>query len=288
MVFKRDTKSKQTLATVRLQGKLRGLAYSPDAKYVAVGNDHGDLFILKSSDLSQIHFQKYEKPKTAKGNIHAVEVLRFSPDGRYLAVGSHDDVVYIWQLGSSFKVVGTCKGHSSFITHLDWSKDSSFIQTNSGDYELLFWSIPSCKQIGSASSMKDVEWETFSCILGWPVQGIWEKGMAGDDINTVDRHPSGTCLVSGDDFLHVRLHVYPSAREGLPFKTYMAHGAHVTKVCFTCDGSRVISTGGLDGCTFQWRVEGGKARRQQDDGSDGERSNSRQTRRSRDSDSDDN
>jgi hypothetical protein len=30
------------------------------------------------------------------------------------------------------------QGHSSFITHLDWSTDSQYIQSNSGDYELLF------------------------------------------------------------------------------------------------------------------------------------------------------
>ncbi|KAJ1559419.1 hypothetical protein HK405_010708, partial [Cladochytrium tenue] len=90
-------------------GKLRTVAYTPDAKYIAVGNDHGDLFILKASDLSQIHFEKYERPKFVKGSVHAVEVLRFSPDGKYLAVGTHDDVVYVWKLGADFKIVGVCK-----------------------------------------------------------------------------------------------------------------------------------------------------------------------------------
>ena len=32
-------------ASVRLQGKLRGICYSPDAKYITVGNDHGDVII---------------------------------------------------------------------------------------------------------------------------------------------------------------------------------------------------------------------------------------------------
>ena len=30
------------------------------------------------------------------------------------------------------------QGHSSFLTHLDWSTDNQFIQSNSGDYELLY------------------------------------------------------------------------------------------------------------------------------------------------------
>lgn len=30
------------------------------------------------------------------------------------------------------------QGHSSFITHLDWSVDGQNLRSNSGDYELLF------------------------------------------------------------------------------------------------------------------------------------------------------
>lgn len=38
-----------------------------------------------------------------------------------------------------FKTLDLCsQGHSSFITHLDWSKDGNFIMSNSGDYEILY------------------------------------------------------------------------------------------------------------------------------------------------------
>lgn len=30
------------------------------------------------------------------------------------------------------------QGHSSFITHLDWSVNSQFLVSNSGDYEILY------------------------------------------------------------------------------------------------------------------------------------------------------
>ena len=69
--------------------------------------------------------------------------MKFSPDGNFLAVGSNDNYVDIYQVGSGFKWEGQCSGSSSFITHLDWSEDSKYIQTNSGASERLFYQIPS-------------------------------------------------------------------------------------------------------------------------------------------------
>ena len=69
--------------------------------------------------------------------------------GRYLAVGSHDNNIYLYDVMLSFDAkrgapmvkTGTCRGHSSFITHLDWSVSGDMIVSNSGDYEQLFWDI---------------------------------------------------------------------------------------------------------------------------------------------------
>lgn len=36
------------------------------------------------------------------------------------------------------KLLSRPQGHSSFVTHLDWSRDSQYLVTNSGDYEILF------------------------------------------------------------------------------------------------------------------------------------------------------
>lgn len=35
-------------------------------------------------------------------------------------------------------ILGFFQGHSSFITHLDWSVDGQFIRSNSGDYAVLY------------------------------------------------------------------------------------------------------------------------------------------------------
>ena len=63
-------------------------------------------------------------------------------------------------------------GLTSALTHLDWSSDSKQIVVNSSGFELKFFSISNIKPI-SASAAKDIEWYTWTCTLGFPVQGIY-------------------------------------------------------------------------------------------------------------------
>ena len=56
-------------------------------------------------------------------------------------IGSHDNNLYLYKVsedGRQYMKHGRCNGHSSYITHADWSKDSQYLQSNSGDYELLY------------------------------------------------------------------------------------------------------------------------------------------------------
>ena len=67
-------------------------------------------------------------------------------DGAYLAVGSHDNFIYLFTVseeGKQYKKHGRLSGHSSYITHFDWSKDSQYLQSNSGDYEILYCKLSS-------------------------------------------------------------------------------------------------------------------------------------------------
>ena len=52
-----------------------------------------------------------------------------------MAVGSHDNNIYIYEVnGNSYKLKGALKGHNSFITQLDWSKDGRSMQSVCGAY----------------------------------------------------------------------------------------------------------------------------------------------------------
>ncbi|CAM9390000.1 unnamed protein product, partial [Discosporangium mesarthrocarpum] len=140
---------------------------------------------------------------------------------------------------------GVCRGHTSYITHLDFTSDSRHIQSNCGAYELLFWDT-SGTQIRSASLLRDAVWSTFTCTLGWPVQGVWHEGSDGT------RHQPSGVVVTGDDFGGVSLLRYPCVSRQALRKVYTAHSGHVTAVRFTWDLGFVISAGGGDRCVIQW------------------------------------
>ena len=43
----------------------------------------------------------------------------------------------------------------------------------------------------------DVKWKTYTCILGWPVMGVWDPYTDGTDINAVDVCQTHPLVVTG-------------------------------------------------------------------------------------------
>uniref|UniRef100_A0A182ITF5 WD_REPEATS_REGION domain-containing protein n=1 Tax=Anopheles atroparvus TaxID=41427 RepID=A0A182ITF5_ANOAO len=186
-----------------------------------------------------------------------IQCMQFSPDGNLLALGSKDNCIYIYQctkVPHRFSKIGKCTGHSSFISHLDWSKDSQVLRSNSGDYELLYWNPTLCRQITSQSTVKNLEWATQNCSVCFETIGIWPENFDGTDINSVCKDGEEQFLVSADDFGKIRLFSFPASQPKSLSHSYRGHSSHVTAVQFMHDGVRLLSAGGLDTSVLQWRV----------------------------------
>ena len=244
-----NAKVLQQVDIVNIGAKARAVAISPDGTQVAVATYEGKILVLNAKEL-----KREEAQVTVSSSW--MEVMQYSPDGRLLAVGSHDNTIYILET-RAYSCKYKCKGHHSYVLGIDFSADSTVMQSVSGDYELLFWDCQTGKQITSPTEVRDVRWATFTCKLGWPVQGIWPANADGTDVNSVDRSPDGTLLVSGDDFSRVKLFRYPCTREKAEFKAYNGHPEHVVRVRFSSDGKYVFSVGGLDKAILQFEVKGG-------------------------------
>ncbi|TDG98895.1 hypothetical protein EPR50_G00204800 [Perca flavescens] len=244
-----DSSSHQLIWTKSMEDAAQSAGFHPSGAVVAIGTQTGRWLVLDtdSKDLVTMHTDGNEQ----------LSVMCYGPDGNFLAIGSHDNYIYIYAVaenGRKYSRVGKCSGHSSFITHLDWSVDSQYLVSNSGDYEILYW-IPSvCKQVVSVETTRDIEWATHTCTLGFQVFGLWPDGSDGTDINAVCRSSDKSLLVTGDDFGKVHLFSYPCSQFRAHSHVYGGHSSHVTNVTFLYDDGYVVSTGGKDMSVMQWRI----------------------------------
>jgi len=214
---------------------------------IGLGNKEqrkGGVRVVNYETMDEVH-------RVVRNNIDSVDALKFSPSGKFLAAGC-GNVLEVYATWDYSKPPMKLSGHASRITHLDWSIDNRFIMTNSTDYEILFWSIQSGARI-NPQSVRDVQWSTWTCVLGWGVQGIWPEGSDGTDINALQLSNDAKVIVTGDDFGTVKLFEWPSVQTRSPHHEYTGHSSHVTNVRFTFDDSRVITLGGNDTGIFQWK-----------------------------------
>ena len=178
--------------------KLRSVAVSNNKKWAAVGCKDGSVRLVDLNNGKQV--------KVFRSRKRWIQAIRFSPDDSMLAVGSHDTKIDIFavkdpQISSNsvpkLKKVTTLSKHRAFITHLDFSACGRYIHSNCGGYELLFFDAFTGDQLTSGATMlRDEAWESWSCILGWPVQGVFQPSWDGSDVNMVDRSKNQHNVIS--------------------------------------------------------------------------------------------
>ncbi len=225
----------------------RALAYNPVTSDIAVAHNDGTVSIRSGSDVGTIKKELLDSEEW-------VEIMEYSPDGTKLAVGSHDNNIYIYD-ATSYEKLGILKGHNSFITCVDWSKDSTYIRSVCGAYELLFFKTDKYEQdTAGASNTKETEWATGHAKFGWLVEGIFPSGEDGSHINYVDFSKDGNLIACGDDFGLVQLFRNP-CRFGHKPSSLRGHSEHVVKVMFHANDAYLISIGGYDQTVMQWKKQ---------------------------------
>ena len=238
---------KRLISKRKLRFPAKCLAISPYGDHIAVGFVNGRVQVIEYDTL--------KVRKTLKCSNKEAETVKYSPDNKFLVVGSHSARIYVFQVRDDYKYkrLYVLRGHHSTITHLDFSLDSCALQSNCTSYEILFWNLNTGKQdTRGASSNRDEKWASWSCVLGWPVQGIYPPCSDGTDVNSVCRSKNGLVLATGDDFGKVKLFRYPALKKA-SYQQFLGHSSHVTSVKFTLDDQYLISAGGNDKTIFQWK-----------------------------------
>lgn len=238
----------------------RCVAYNSALKHLAVADNKGlvtirevDWALVDARDPAGLNNVKKTLFKDVK-KAEWIETMVFAPDNAHLAVGSHDNTIYLVET-KAYKKVTKLTGHSSFITALDWSVDSSYLRSVCGAYELLFFNVKTKKRDPSgASNTIETVWKDQTTKLGWSVQGIFPSGCDGSHINAVAMTPDQSLIASGDDYGLVCLYRNPLL-EGHASSKYRGHSEHVTNVKFSPDKTYLFSTGGQDQTTIQWKLK---------------------------------
>jgi len=235
---------------LKLCSRLRSLDIHPQGQMAAVGCEDGTVRIVDLKHWKQMTLFRHRKKR--------ISVVRFSPDGKIFAVGSHDAWIDFY-VSTSLKLVGKVKKHLSPITHIDWSTDSSVIQSTCSGYELMYFQASNATHVPlGGTAYRDEQWHSQTCVLGWAVQGIYGAGTDSLDIHAVDR---SEVLVEGHRLLacsfdegKVLLYRYPCVKKNAGRVEAFGHGSRVAAVKFSKNGNHLLSAGGEDLCVLQWRI----------------------------------
>ncbi|PAA64029.1 hypothetical protein BOX15_Mlig006608g2 [Macrostomum lignano] len=248
LVALRDPETHKTLWEAQVKQGAHCCSMSPDGNLAIVGSQTGHYIVLDAANSGAVL-------QTKKISREQIEDIKFSPDGQHVALASRNNKIYIYRVSSNngqLDLVAKCQGHTSFVTHIDWSADGTLLRSNSGDYELLYWKMPDGQREFDDSVTRDAKWQTGTCCLSFEVAGIWRDANDGTDVNAVCVDAGGTLCAVGDDFGWVNLYSYPCPVAAPDRRQGGGHSSHVTNVAFTPDGKRLISCGGRDMAVMQW------------------------------------
>jgi WD40 repeat protein len=244
----------------------------------------GKYISLPSCDFITFYFAEQPSSKNKKGSFdtkkNEIFEIKYSPNGEVVAISCKDNLIHILSISNSirspffsFKHLSVCRGHTAVVRNIDFSIDGKTIQSVDAARELLYWDVASGQRLNVSliPRIRDLEWHTWTCIYGWPVQGIFTSSVSEvgkpsiiGDINCVCRSPDGLFLVTGGSQTVknvIKLFRFPCLMGSVP-RTSGGHTSPVLDIAFLQMQAPteekkydVVSAGGNDCCIFQWSVK---------------------------------
>nr|KAG5700211.1 hypothetical protein BaRGS_011054 [Batillaria attramentaria] len=249
-VAKWSALSHSLIKVVKDKKPCTSIGVDPTGQLVAVGTTTGRVALYDGGDLTERN-----SLQVGKAQINAVS---FSRDGTQLAVGAHDGFIHVFVVhddGQFFRQQSAALRHNNaFIMHLDWSTDGRYLQTVLGDYDLVFWDVTNMQKLKSGRTVRDDDWNTYTCPVGYPLIGAWQGMGRGDVINVCCRSRYRDFIATGDSVGRLRLFKYPSILQKSDSRTIKPFSSNTTAVEFMADDNYLLASGGSDAALLQYEL----------------------------------
>ncbi|MFK8102730.1 MAG: WD40 repeat domain-containing protein [Saprospiraceae bacterium] len=141
---------------------LRGIAYSPQRKELAVAASDHAIYFLDATDLRLKH-------KIEKAHDNSVFCLRYTPDEKYLVSGGRDAQLKIWSVADTFTLSKSIPAHMYTVNALSFHPDGQWLASGSRDKTIKIWDtanwelrsvVDVVKNGGHINSVNDLYWST--------------------------------------------------------------------------------------------------------------------------------
>lgn len=148
-------------------GRVRGVAWSPDSKTLAIGTERA----VQLWDVSTGKLQA-----TLQGATEQVYQLAWSPDGQLLAAGVADNTTRVWNM-QSHDLLQTLPGTDSVVFGVAWSPSGDRLAAGNSDGAVQIWERANWNKAGSwndpstPGQFHSGRFHTAAYTVGWSPDG---------------------------------------------------------------------------------------------------------------------